>query len=64
MIIRYLSMDYRFVEYAEVANKLQTTLSSKQMYLLLTNIIPKQKSSFIKYISKPKPKNKDKEEQD
>ena len=61
MVVRYLSMDHKFIEYADIANKLQLTLSSKQMYLLLTKIIPKQRSSFIKYISKPKKEKKSKD---
>jgi hypothetical protein len=54
MLCRYLSMKESLIEYAEYLNLLQTTLTAEQMYLLAYKLIPKQKTSFIKYLKKPK----------
>lgn len=63
MICRYLSMDRRFADQIAQINKLQLLLSSEEMYKYLVKVLPYQKSSFIKYISKPK-KSKEKEDDD
>jgi hypothetical protein len=54
MLCRYLSMKESLLPYAEYLNNLQTILSSEQMYILAYNLIPKQKTGFIKYIKKNK----------
>ena len=56
MIVRYLSMNDKLLPYANELNKLQLTLSPTQVYLWCYHNIPKQRSSYIKYISKPKKK--------
>jgi hypothetical protein len=61
MITRYLSMDSKLIEIAEVCNLLQTTWSNKQMYTFLVNTVPRRKNPYIKYISKPKQKEEDEE---
>jgi hypothetical protein len=52
MICRYLSMKFPLMIYAEYLNKIQYNLSNEQFYILVYNLIPKQKSGFIKYIKK------------
>ena len=52
MICRYLSMDKRFIDIAEKMNKMHINLSANQMYRYLLLKIPKQRNSFIRYISK------------
>jgi hypothetical protein len=54
MVIRYLSMDKRFIRYANIANKIQMDLDSIQMYKFLIKIIPQNNNTWIKYISKKK----------
>ena len=56
IIIRYLSMDTRFEKVAEELNtySVQKHISDKDLYLILIKKVPKYKSSFIKYIKKPK----------
>lgn len=54
MICRYLSMDPRFFEIAQIANRMQLHQTNQQMYRFLVKNIPQQRNSFIKYISKPK----------
>ena len=54
MLVRYLSMRSNLLIYAQILNKYQCTLTPKEMYLWAYNNIPKQKSGFIKYISKKK----------
>ena len=56
MVIRYLSMDKQFINYARIANRLQMDLDSEQMYKFLVKTIPKRNKTWIKYISKPKKK--------
>ena len=58
MIVRYLSMDERFIDCAEIANQYVPILSKREMYKLLINIVPKNRNCFISYISKPKKKSK------
>lgn len=54
MVCRYLSMSKRLLPYAEYLNTVQTILDKKCFYQLAYSLIPKQKSSFIRYIKKPK----------
>lgn len=61
MIIRYLSMDKRFSNNIIDIMKLQQILSQEEMYYYLIKIIPKEKNSFIKYITKPKKAKEEKE---
>lgn len=56
MIIRYLSMDSRFIAIAAEMNKFSETLSPEQMYLFLVKMVPYDKNSFIKYIKPSKNK--------
>jgi len=58
MLVRYLSMKPTLLPYAQILNKYQCTLSSEEMYRWAYNNIPKQKSGFIKYISKKKKEKK------
>ena len=58
MIVRYLSMDDRFVDIAVVANQFTSIFTKKEMYNFLLKSIPKNRNSFISYISKPKKKSK------
>lgn len=54
VLCRYISMRSDLIQYAEILNQLQTIITSQQLYKLAYNIIPIQKSSFIKYIKKNK----------
>lgn len=54
MIIRYLSMDSRFIAISAEMNKFSETLTSEQMYRFLVKMVPYDKSSFIKYIKQAK----------
>lgn len=56
LIIRYLSMDTRFEKIADQLNTYSTVkyISDKDLYLIMVKKVPKCKSSFIKYIKKPK----------
>lgn len=54
MVCRYLSMSKHLLPYAEYLNTVQTTLDKKSFYQLAYSLIPKQKTSFIRYIKKPK----------
>ena len=54
MVCRYLSMSKHLLPYAEYLNTVQTILDKKCFYQLAYSLIPKQKSSFIRYIKKPK----------
>jgi len=54
MIIRYLSMDKRFMAIATEMNKFSETLSFEQMYLFLVDMIPYDKNSYIQYIKSKK----------
>lgn len=54
MIARWLSMDGRFLDYANFVNRYQCTFNSIQMYHCLTKMIPKQKLGYVKYIKKSK----------
>jgi hypothetical protein len=64
MLCRYLSMRDSLLKYAELLNRYQTQIDAEQMYRLAYNIVPKQKSGFIKYIKKIKPKKqKDSDEE-
>jgi hypothetical protein len=56
MVCRYLSMDSRFFDISQTANRMQGSLSNEQVYTFLVKHIPKQRSSYIKYITKPKAK--------
>lgn len=56
MMVRYLSMDKRFVKFAETLNPLQTVMDKHQFYRYLLKAIPFNKNSFIPYISKGKKK--------
>ena len=58
MLVRYLSMQNNLLPYAQILNKYQCTMSSLEMYTWAYNNIPKQKSAWIKYISKKKKKEK------
>ena len=54
MVCRYLSMNKNLLPYAEYLNTVQTILDKKCFYQLAYSLIPKQKTSFIRYIKKPK----------
>ncbi len=54
MICRYLSMNKTLLPYAEYLNTVQMILDKKSFYQLAYSLIPKQKTSFIRYIKKPK----------
>ena len=54
MVCRYLSMNTNLIPFAEYLNSVQTILDKKRFYLLAYSLIPKQKSSYIRYIKKPK----------
>ena len=58
MVCRYLSMNKNLLPFAEYLNSVQTILDKKRFYILAYSLIPKQKSSFIRYLKKTK-KNKD-----
>ena len=54
MVCRYLSMNKNLLPYAEYLNTVQMILDKKCFYQLAYSLIPKQKTSFIRYIKKPK----------
>lgn len=54
MIARYLSMEPKFLEISQIVNRMQGHQDDETVYKFLVKNIPKQRSSFIKYISKPK----------
>ena len=54
MIARYLSMRESLLPFAQFINQFGSTLSKKNLYLFLVKIIPKQRSSFIRYMKKKK----------
>lgn len=54
MVCRYLSMNKNLLLYAEYLNTVQMILDKKCFYQLAYSLIPKQKTSFIRYIKKPK----------
>ena len=54
MVCRYLSMNKNLLPYAEYLNTVQMILAKKCFYQLAYSLIPKQKTSFIRYIKKPK----------
>lgn len=58
MIVRYLSMDNRFLEVSQIANQFTSTFTKEEMYKFLLTAVPKNRDSFISYISKPKKKSK------
>lgn len=58
MICRYLSMKSTLMDYAEYLNKVQYNLSNEQFYILVYNLIPQQKTGYIKYIKKNKSESK------
>ena len=58
MLGRYLSMRDDLIVYAMIINKYQLTLNSEQLYKWAYNNVPKQRSKYIKYITKPKGKKK------
>ena len=58
MLCRYLSMRECLLKYAELLNRYQTSLEPEQLYRMAYNIVPKQKSAFIKYLKKAKKKKK------
>ncbi len=59
MVVRWLSMDNRFVYLAEQLNMqvYHKVLSDEDFYRLLVKIVPKYRSHFIKYIKKPASKD-------
>ena len=59
MVCRYLSMNKSLLSYAEYLNSVQTIIDKKRFYILAYSLIPKQKSSFIRYIKKPKKQTDD-----
>lgn len=59
MVCRYLSMNKNLLSYAEYLNSVQTIIDKKRFYILAYSLIPKQKSSFIRYIKKPKKQTDD-----
>lgn len=59
MLCRYISMKENLIVYAEYLNLMQTRLSTEQLYQLAYNLIPKQKSGYIKYIKKPVKKSEE-----
>ena len=60
MICRYLSMKQSLMDYAEYLNKVQYNLTNEQFYILVYNLIPQQKTGYIKYIKKNKSTKSDK----
>jgi len=56
MITRYLSMRDSLLPYARIINRLSSNMTGEQVYLWAYDNIPKQRSPFIKYISKKKKK--------
>lgn len=64
MMCRYLSMNNNLLPYVELIQKYNTVLSAEQLYCWCYDIIPKQKSGFIKYISKSKKEKKKEDETD
>lgn len=59
MLIRYLSMKPNLTQYAVILNNYQyNCLTPEQIYKWCYENIPKQKSGFIRYISKNKKKGK------
>lgn len=61
MMCRYLSMDDNLLPYITLIQKYMTVLSSEQFYTWCYDVVPKQKSGFIKYISKSKKIKENKE---
>ena len=54
MLVRYLSMKDNLMPYAQLLNKFQCTLTAEEVYQWAYINIPKQRSGYIKYISKTK----------
>ena len=54
MIIRWLSMDNRFVHIAEQLNRncYHRLLNDEEFYKLLINLVPRYNNHYIKYIKK------------
>lgn len=62
MLCRYLSMNENLMPYAAMLQRYAGVLSASQFYTWAYNHIPKQRSGFIKYISKPKKEKKKKDD--
>jgi hypothetical protein len=54
MILRWLSMDSRFMNVAAQANKFQYLISAEAMYLYLVKAVPHSRRSYIQYIKRKK----------
>ena len=63
MLCRYISMKENLIAYAEYLNLMQTRLTPEQLYQLSYNLIPKQKSVYIKYLKKPGKKSEENSEE-
>lgn len=63
MLCRYISMKENLIAYAEYLNLMQTRLTPEQLYQLAYNLIPKQKSGYIKYLKKPGKKSEENSEE-
>lgn len=62
MLCRYLSMRDDLILYAALLQKYLGVLTDEQIYKWAYDHVPKQKSGFIKYITKPKKEKKKKNE--
>ena len=58
IILRYLSMDNKYRQYATILNKHVSTFTQVEMYRILLKVLPKQNSCFISYIKKTKKSKK------
>lgn len=63
LLCRYLSMKTELIEYAKVLSAINSNskLDKSKFYKLAYALVPKQRSSFIKYIKKKEKKAKEKE---
>lgn len=60
MLCRYLSMREDLMGYSVLLQRYLGVLTAEQVYRWAYDHVPKQKSGFIKYISKPKKEKKKK----
>jgi hypothetical protein len=56
MILRYISMDEKYLPYATMMQKYMSVLSPVEMYHWLYKNIPRNRIGYIKYLSKKKKK--------
>lgn len=66
MLARFFSMRDDFIEYADKINEWNNkqTLTPAQIYQWAYHTVPKQRSGYISYISKPKKKKKKEDKKD